>query len=81
MFTSWLSRTGLAQYCQSNTPLFAWLVEHVSDILNRFLVGRDGNTAVQRMKRKRCEQYVLEFGSAVMFRVCGKVEGARMSER
>ena len=25
-------------------PLFAWLVEHVSDILNRFLVGRDGKT-------------------------------------
>ena len=22
-------------------PLFAWLVEHVSDIMNRFLVGRD----------------------------------------
>ena len=33
-------------------PLFACLVEHVSDILNRFLVGRDGKTAVQRMKGK-----------------------------
>ena len=22
-------------------PLFAWLVEHVSDIMNRFHVGRD----------------------------------------
>ena len=42
-------------------PLFAWLVEHVSDILNRFLVSRDGKTAVQRMKGGSCEQYVLEF--------------------
>ena len=62
-------------------PLFAWLVEHASDILNRLLVGRDGNAAVQRLKGKRCEQYVLEFGSAVMFRVRGKVEGACVSER
>ena len=37
--------------------------------------------AVQRMKGKSCEQYVLEFGSAVMFRVCGEVEGSCMSER
>ena len=33
------------------------------------------------MKGKGCEQYVLEFGFAVMFLVCGKVEGACMSER
>ena len=50
--------------------LFTWLVEHVADVLNRFAVGADGKTAVQRMKGKSCEQYVLEFASACMFRVC-----------
>ena len=52
-----------------------------SDILNRLLVDRDGKTAVQRMKGRSCEQHVLEFGSTVMFRVCGRVEGACMSEK
>ena len=62
-------------------PIFTWLVEHAADLLNRFAVGADGKTAVQRLKGKACEKYVLEFGSAVMFRVCGKVEGALMAER
>ena len=61
--------------------LFTWLVEHAADVLNRFVVGADGKTAVQRLKGKSCEKYVLEFGAAAMFRVCGKVEGSLMTER
>jgi len=61
--------------------LFTWLVEHAADVLNRFAVGADGKTAVQRLKGKSCEKYVLEFGAAAMFRVCGKVEGSLMTER
>ena len=61
--------------------LFAWLVEHVADVLNRFVVSADGKTAVQRLKGKSCEQHTLEFGSSCMFRVVGKVEGSLMAER
>ena len=61
--------------------IFTWLVEHIADVLNRFAVGADGKTAVQRLKGKACEKYVLEFGSAVMFRVVGKVAGSLMAER
>ena len=38
-------RAGLAHDCQT-----ARLVEHLSDVLNRFLVGNGGNTAEKRMK-------------------------------
>ena len=60
---------------------FAWLVEHATDVLNRFAVGRDGKTAVQRLKGKSCDKYSHEFAAPVMFRVCGKVGSASMAER
>ena len=61
--------------------IFAWLVEHIADLLNRFAVGSDGKTAVQRLKGKSCEQCSVEFATHVMFRVCGRVDGALMTER
>ena len=62
-------------------PLIPWLVEHISNVLNKFLVGSDGKTATQRAKGRTSEQYVLEFASPCMFRVVGKVDGASMTER
>ena len=62
-------------------PIFAWLAEHVADVFNRFAIGTDGETAVQRLKGKPAEGYTHEFATHVMFRVVGKVEGALMAER
>ena len=56
-------------------PIFAWLVEHVADVFNRFAIGTDGKTAVQRLKGKPAEGYTHEFATHVMFRVVGKVDG------
>ena len=53
-------------------PLFAWLVEFCADLYNRFQIGSDGKTAHQRLKGKHSSQVMVEFGTAVMFRVCGK---------
>ena len=35
-------------------PIFAWLVEYSADLYNRYQLGRDGKTAMQRLKEKRC---------------------------
>ena len=56
-------------------PIFAWLVEHVADVFNRFAIGSDGKTAVQRLKGKTAENYTHEFATQLMFRVVGKVDG------
>ena len=62
-------------------PLVEWLVEHAADVYNRAVVGTDGKTAVQRLKGKPCAGFMVPFGAAVMFRVCGKVEGGNLAER
>jgi hypothetical protein len=62
-------------------PIFAWLVEHAVDLINKFLVSRDGKTAFERLKGKRYRGEMLAFGSPVMLRVSGKVQGGVMAER
>ena len=62
-------------------PRFAWLVEFCADLYIRFQVGSDGKTAQQRLKGKHSNQVMVEFGTAVLFRVCGKVQGSSMGER
>ena len=62
-------------------PIFAWLVEFCADLYNKHQIGRDGTSAMQRLKGKRCVQPSAEFCAAVMFRVVGKVQGGEMRER
>ena len=62
-------------------PIFAWLVEYGADVYNKYQLGRDGKSAMQRLKGKRCLQPSVEFGSAILFRVVGKVQGGNMRER
>ena len=59
-------------------PLFARLVEFCADLYNRFQVESDGKTAQQRLKVKHSNQVMVEFGTAVLFRVCEKVQGSSM---
>ena len=61
-----------------HSPVFSWIVEHATDILNKCHVASDGKSACERLKRRRV---LLPFGAAVMFRVAGKVPGGVMTER
>ena len=36
----------LGKRVQVTHPVFAWLVEHAVDLLNKFLVGMDGENSV-----------------------------------
>ena len=71
----------IGKQLQVSHLLFTWLVEHAVDILNKFVVGRDGKSAFERLKGKKYHGMMVEFASPVMFRVSGKVEGGVMTDR
>ena len=61
--------------------MFLWIVEHATDILNKSHVASGGKSAYERLKRRQHRGMLLPFGTAVMFRVAGKVPGSVMTER
>ena len=52
----------------SKHPLMAWLVEHVADVVTKYLQASDGRTAYERLFGKRVHEESLEFGERVMWR-------------
>jgi len=62
-------------------PVMAWLVKHGAECLNRYLVGKDGRTAYERLKGKRYKGDVCEFGQMVMHKFPGKQQGGVMKTR
>ena len=42
-----------------------WLIEYASVLLNRYLVGKDGKTAYERLKGKTSKMLGFEFGETV----------------
>ena len=64
-----------------HSPVFQWIVEQATDILNKCHVASDGKSACDRSKRRQHRGLLLPFGKAVMFRVAGKVPGGVMTER
>ena len=49
-------------------PAFAWLTEHAGDILSKYLVGKDGKTAYERLYGKPVHEEALEFGEQLWWR-------------
>ena len=62
-------------------PVFPWIVENPTDIMNKCHVASDGKSPYERLKRLQHRGVLLTFGTAVMFRVAGKVPGGVMTER
>ena len=50
-------------------PVTCWLVEHASDLLNKYQLGEDGRTAYQRLRGKVWSRDVVEFGEKVHYRM------------
>ena len=71
----------IGEKLEVDTRMMAWLVEHSTDILNKFQVSRDGKTSYERLKGRKYNGEVLPFGQPVMLRTTGKVQGGVMSER
>ena len=64
-----------------HSPVFPWIVEHATDILNKCHVASDGKSSYERLKRRQHQGVLLPFGAVAMFRVAGKVPGGVMTER
>ena len=62
-------------------PIFAWLVPHCADLLNKAEVGHDGRTAYERMRGKRYKGEMTNFGTKVMYRLPQKFRGGHAGAR
>jgi len=51
-----------------NHPIIPWLVMYAGFALRCYLVGRDGKTAYQRIRGKRFDRELGEFGEKVLFK-------------
>ena len=48
-------------------PVTLWMVEHASELLTKYLVGRDGKTPYERLTGKRYRVEAFEFGEKVRY--------------
>ena len=49
-------------------PLMKWLVEHVTDLTTKYLVGHDGKSAYNRLFGKQVHEEGFEFGEKVLYK-------------
>ena len=71
----------LGKLIPSKHPIMTWMVEHVADLLNKFVVGKDGRTAYERVRGKKYHGEMVEFGRRVFHMSPGKHQGGSMKER
>ena len=50
-------------------PLMKWLVEHVADVVTKYLQGADGKSAYNRLFGKHVHEEGFEFGENVLYRL------------
>ena len=50
-------------------PVTCWLVEHASDLLNKYQLGDDGRTAYYRLRGKPWRHDAVEFGEKIHYKV------------
>ena len=53
---------------KGDSNILPWMIEYSSVLLNRYLVGKDGSTAHERMKGKKSKMLGFEFAESVHFR-------------
>ena len=56
-------------------PLLAWAIEHAAFVLNKYMLGRDGRTAVGRLHGKETRDHICEFGEKIMWFVPARLRG------
>ena len=62
-------------------PCFPWLAEHAADILTKFVIGRDGMTAWERLKGRKYSGVLFEFGANILLKVQLRPMGGEMAAR
>ena len=59
----------------------AWLVEHAADTLNKALVSSDGRTPYERVRGRKYNGLLFEFGQVVLSKIPGKQVGGIVAPR
>ena len=49
-------------------PIVAWIIEHAADVLSKYQIGDDGKTGYERLKGKKYDKELAEFGERVHYR-------------
>ena len=49
-------------------PILQWMTRWAAMLCSRFLVGKDGRTAYERRRSRRCRIVVIPFGETVWYR-------------
>jgi hypothetical protein len=52
----------------ANHPVLAWLVEHIGDVISKYMVGVDGKTGYERLFGRPVREEGLEFGETLHWR-------------
>ena len=60
--------TRLTSDIRGTSNILPWMVEYASVLINRYLVGKDGKTAHERLRGKASRMLGFEFGEVVHFR-------------
>ena len=53
---------------RGTSNILPWMVEYASVLINRYVVGKDGKTAYERLRGKKSKMLGFEFGERVHFR-------------
>ena len=59
---------GVGVDIRGTSNMLPWMIEYASVLINRYLVGKDGKTAYERLRVKKSKMLVFEFGESVHFR-------------
>ena len=65
----------------SNHALVAWMVPHASDVLNKYMVGKDGKTPYERWKGKPWGKESVEFGELIHMKLPKKKDRGKLEDR
>ena len=49
------------------SAILPWIIKHAAASITRFRIGKDGRSAIQRLKGKRCRKDQGEIGECVMY--------------
>ena len=59
--------TRLGKKLPGNHALIPWMVSHAAETISRFQVGKDGRTAHERLRGRKFNKVVPEFGERVHY--------------
>ena len=71
----------LGEEMKPTEPLAQFIPEFAAYLINRLLVGKDGKTAIERIKGKRATVVGVEFGEKLLFKMPKQAKMAKMKQR